>query len=162
VVTILRLVEQVTNTVSEVDKLDSHMVLLATKPKGVDGARAERVLETINIACNKNTLPSGTIAQDHAADVVDTSALNPGGIRVGAPAMTTRGFKEPEFATIVDFIDRAIKVAAAVQKSLPKEANKLKDWKAAIGDGSGYPDLVQLKKEVTELSGGYPLPALIE
>jgi glycine hydroxymethyltransferase len=39
---------------------DSHMVLLATKPKGADGARAERVLETINIACNKNTLPSGT------------------------------------------------------------------------------------------------------
>ena len=39
--------------------LDSHMVLLATKPQGADGARAERVLETINIACNKNTLPSG-------------------------------------------------------------------------------------------------------
>jgi glycine hydroxymethyltransferase len=38
---------------------DSHMVLLATKPKGADGARAERVLETISIACNKNTLPSG-------------------------------------------------------------------------------------------------------
>jgi len=36
------------------------MVLLATKPKGVDGARAERVLEVINIACNKNTLPTGT------------------------------------------------------------------------------------------------------
>src|SRR5579859_423746 len=36
------------------------MVLLATKPKGADGARAERVLEIINIACNKNTLPSGT------------------------------------------------------------------------------------------------------
>jgi len=35
------------------------MVLLATKPKGADGARAERVLETISIACNKNTLPSG-------------------------------------------------------------------------------------------------------
>ena len=42
-----------------VNSLDSHMVLLATKPKGADGARAERVLETINIACNKNTLPSG-------------------------------------------------------------------------------------------------------
>ena len=38
---------------------DSHMVLVATKPKGADGARAERVLETISIACNKNTLPSG-------------------------------------------------------------------------------------------------------
>jgi glycine hydroxymethyltransferase len=40
---------------------DSHMVLLATKPKGADGARAERALEVINIACNKNTLPSGNL-----------------------------------------------------------------------------------------------------
>ena len=39
------------------------MVLLATKPKGADGARAERVLETISIACNKNTLPSGISLQ---------------------------------------------------------------------------------------------------
>jgi glycine hydroxymethyltransferase len=76
--------------------------------------------------------------------------------------MTTRGFKEPEFVKIVDFIDRAIKVAAVVQKSLPKEANKLKDWKAAVGDGSRYPELVQLKKEVNELCAKYPLPALIE
>lgn len=76
--------------------------------------------------------------------------------------MTTRGFKEEEFVKIVDFIDRAIRVAAAIQKSLPKEANKLKDWKAAIGDGSGFPELVQLKKEVTELAGKYPLPALLE
>jgi glycine hydroxymethyltransferase len=76
--------------------------------------------------------------------------------------MTTRGFKEEEFAKIVDFIDRAVKVAAEIQKSLSKEANKLKDWKAALGDGSGYPELVELKKEVIELAGKYPLPALMD
>jgi len=76
--------------------------------------------------------------------------------------MTTRGFREPEFVKIVEFIDRAIKVAAEIQSSLPKEANKLKDWKVKIGDGSGYPELVQLRKEVSELAGKYPLPALIE
>jgi len=94
--------------------------------------------------------------------ISDTSALNPGGIRVGAPAMTTRGFKEEQFGQIVDFIDRAIKVAAEVQKSLPKEANKLKDWKAAVGDGSGHPELVKLRKEVNELCGKYPLPGFVE
>ena len=41
------------------DLLDTHMVLVATKPKGIDGARAERILETISVACNKNTLPTG-------------------------------------------------------------------------------------------------------
>ena len=76
--------------------------------------------------------------------------------------MTTRGFAEPEFAKIVDFIDRAIKIAAEIQKSLPKEANKLKDWKAKLGDGSEYPELVQLRKEVNELAEMYPLPALLE
>jgi glycine hydroxymethyltransferase len=76
--------------------------------------------------------------------------------------MTTRGFKEAEFAQIVDFIDRAIKVAAEVQKSLPKDANRLKDWKAAMGDGTLHPALVQLKKEVSELAGKYPLPGLVE
>jgi glycine hydroxymethyltransferase len=76
--------------------------------------------------------------------------------------MTTRGFKEPEFVKIVDFIDRAIKIAVGIQKSLPKEANKLKDWKAALGDGSGNKDLVQLRNEVNELARKYPLPALIE
>jgi len=94
--------------------------------------------------------------------MADTSALNPGGIRVGAPAMTTRGFKEQEFAQIVDFIDRAIKVAAEIQRSLPKEANKLKDWKAAVGDGSSHPELVQLRKEVNELCEKYPLPGFVE
>ena len=142
------------------------MVLLATKPKGADGARAERVLETISIACNKNTLPSGNpiilSAFVNLTNLLDTSAINPGGIRVGAPAMTTRGFTEPEFVKIVDFIDRAIIVAAEIQKSLPKEANKLKDWKAKLGDGSQYPELVQLRKEVNELAGKYPLPALLE
>jgi glycine hydroxymethyltransferase len=76
--------------------------------------------------------------------------------------MTTRGFKESEFVKIVDFIDQAITVAAEIQKSLPKEANRLKDWKAALGDGSSYPKLVQLKQEVTALAGRYPLPALAE
>lgn len=57
----------------------NHLVLVdVQKSRGVDGARVERVLELINIAVNKNTVPG------------DTSALMPGGIRMGAPALTTR------------------------------------------------------------------------
>lgn len=47
------------------------------RPKGVDGARAERIMELCNLHCNKNTVPG------------DKSALVPHGLRVGAPAMTT-------------------------------------------------------------------------
>jgi glycine hydroxymethyltransferase len=58
---------------------DNHLVLVdVKKSKGIDGARVERVLELINISVNKNTVPG------------DTSAMMPGGIRMGAPAMTSR------------------------------------------------------------------------
>ena len=127
---------------------DSHMVLVDVKAtKGVDGARAERVLEVVNIALNKNTTPQ------------DKSAMSPGGIRVGAPAMTSRGFDEAQFVKIVEYIDRAITAAAKIQSSLDKSANKLKDFKAALGDGSGYPELMQLKRDVIELASSVPLPA---
>lgn len=72
---------------------DNHLVWLDLRPKQLNGARAERVLEEISIACNKNTVPG------------DKSALNPGGIRLGTPALTTRGLKEPEIDLVVDFID---------------------------------------------------------
>ena len=127
---------------------DSHMVLVDVKAtKGVDGARAERILEVVNIALNKNTTPR------------DKSAMSPGGIRVGAPAMTSRGFDEAQFVKIVEYIDRAITAAASIQTSLDKSANKLKDFKAALGDGSGNPELVQLKRDVIELASSVPLPA---
>lgn len=46
----------------------------------IDGARVELMLEVVNMATNKNTVPG------------DKSALTPGGIRMGAPALTSRGF----------------------------------------------------------------------
>src|SRR5699024_2457107 len=92
------------------DGTDSHMVLVSLKEKGIDGARVETVCEKINIALNKNSIPG------------DKSALVPGGVRIGAPAMTTRGMGEDDFAKIVDYIDFAVNYAKEVQASLPKDA----------------------------------------
>lgn len=50
---------------------DNHLVLVDLRPKGIDGARAERVLELVSITANKNTCPG------------DRSALTPGGLRLG-------------------------------------------------------------------------------
>ena len=61
---------------------DNHLVLADLRPLGVDGSRVERVLELAHIACNKNTVPG------------DKSAMVPGGLRLGTPALTTRGFVE--------------------------------------------------------------------
>lgn len=50
---------------------DTHLVLVDLRPKGLDGARAERVLELVSITANKNTCPG------------DRSAITPGGLRLG-------------------------------------------------------------------------------
>ncbi|CAN3375399.1 hypothetical protein DIURU_002404 [Diutina rugosa] len=126
------------------DGTDSHMVLVSLKDKGIDGARVEAVCEKINIALNKNSIPG------------DKSALVPGGVRIGAPAMTSRGLGETDFAKIVDYIDFAVNYAKDVQASLPKEANKLKDFKAKVL-GEEDPRLVQVKKEISEWAGAFPL-----
>ena len=127
------------------DGTDNHMVLLDLKPLALDGARVEGVLEQINIACNKNTTPG------------DKSALTPMGIRIGAPAMTSRGLGEEDFKKIANYIDIAIKLTKKIQSELPKEANKLKDFKTKIAAGE-VAELAELKKEIAAWAGAFPLP----
>lgn len=122
---------------------DSHMVLVSLKDKGIDGARVEAVCEKINIALNKNSIPG------------DKSALVPGGVRIGAPAMTTRGASEKDFAQIVAYIDTTVNYAKKVQSELPIEANKLKDFKKTIAEGS--PELDALKAEISAWAGEFSL-----
>uniref|UniRef100_A0A6I8Q8G7 Serine hydroxymethyltransferase n=1 Tax=Xenopus tropicalis TaxID=8364 RepID=A0A6I8Q8G7_XENTR len=83
---------------------DNHLVLVDLRPKGIDGARAERVLELVSITANKNTCPG------------DKSALTPGGLRLGAPALTSRNFKEADFEKVVHFIDEGIRIGLDVKR----------------------------------------------
>lgn len=76
------------------DGTEVHMILVDLRSTGISGAKGEKILEEISIACNKNTVPG------------DKSALNPSGIRLGTPALTTRGLKEDDIDSVVDFIDR--------------------------------------------------------
>ncbi|KAI0886832.1 serine hydroxymethyltransferase [Annulohypoxylon maeteangense] len=127
------------------DGTDSHMVLLDLRPQSVDGARIEAVLEQINIACNKNATPG------------DKSALTPFGIRIGTPAMTSRGFGEQDFERVASYIDESIKISKELQASLPKEANKLKDFRARLAVGD-IARINELKKEISSWSQTFPLP----
>ncbi|ODQ76938.1 hypothetical protein BABINDRAFT_10581 [Babjeviella inositovora NRRL Y-12698] len=126
------------------DGTDSHMVLVTLRDKGIDGARIETICENINIALNKNSIPG------------DKSALVPGGVRIGAPAMTTRGMGEEDFKKIVQYIDRALVIAKDIQAALPAEANKLKDFRAKVVDGTNE-EIKQLKQEIYAWAGEFPL-----
>ena len=127
------------------DGTDSHMVLLDLRPKALDGARVEAVLEQMNIACNKNSIPG------------DKSALSPCGLRIGASAMSSRGMGEDDFKRIAGYIDRCIKICKDIQNSLPKEANKLKDFKAKA-TSRGVEEIAELKSEISAWAGSFPLP----
>lgn len=119
---------------------DNHLLLLNLKPQGVDGSRVERVMELAHIAANKNTVPG------------DVSAMVPGGIRMGTPALTTRGFMEKDFVTVADFVDRAIKITVGIKE---KTGKKLKDFRAAL-DTEEFPEITQLKNDVEDFAKSFP------
>ena len=72
---------------------DNHIVLLDVSSIGLTGKDAENMLEAVNITCNKNTIPNET-----------KSPFITSGIRLGSPAMTTRGLKEKDFELIGELI----------------------------------------------------------
>jgi glycine hydroxymethyltransferase len=124
---------------------DTHMILLDLRAQSLDGARLEAILEAVNIACNKNSTPG------------DKSALTPSGIRIGTPAMTTRGFGREEFKRVAGYFDYLIRLAKKIQGELPKEANKQKDFRAYVLSGT-VPELQKLKIEIAEWASTFPLP----
>lgn len=104
----------------------------------------ERVLELVNIAANKNTVPG------------DKSALIPHGLRLGSPAMTTRGLTADAFTQVVAYIDRAI--ALTIKFNATVEGTRLRDFKEALGDGSSVPEIAELRAEVSQFSDAYYCP----
>jgi len=133
---------------------DNHLVLADLKPQGIDGGRVERVLELVGVAANKNTVPG------------DKSALTPGGLRMGTPAMTTRGFGEDDFSRVADIVDRAVAIAVRVNKAArsaaeergDKSPGKLKNFLEHLGSGETDAEIVQLRSEVADWVSTYPLP----
>ncbi len=93
---------------------DTHLMLVDLKETGLTGMDAEKLLEINNITANRNSLPG------------DPSPFHPTGIRLGTPAVTTRGMKEKEMEKIASFIYRALikkekvaKEAAVLCKKFP-------------------------------------------
>lgn len=118
---------------------ENHLMLVNLKTKDMDGARAERVLELAGIALNKNTVPG------------DKSAFNPGGIRMGTHAMTTRGCNTDDFKAIANYLDRGIAIAAAIKKEVGP-GTKMSAFREAVNNGAGSADIAALKEEVEEFS----------
>ena len=133
---------------------DNHLVLVDLKDKGVDGARVERVLELVGVASNKNTVPG------------DKSAMKPGGLRMGSPAMTTRGLLPNDFTRVAEIVDRAVTITQGLDKKAREEAEgkgkknpgSVKAFLDFVGQGDEIKDIVELRREVEEWIGTFSLP----
>lgn len=92
---------------------DNHLMLVDVKSIGLTGKEAEKILDAINITCNKNTIPNET-----------ESPMVTSGIRLGTPAMTTRGFNESDFKEVALIISEALKNR--------NDKNKMKELKNRV------------------------------
>ena len=104
---------------------DNHLMLVDVRPLGMTGKAAEKTLDAVNITVNKNTIPYDPQKPGIAS-----------GIRVGTPAVTTRGMKEAEMRRIGGLIARALRAQ--------KDEAELKDIAA----------------EVLELTSRFPVPGV--
>ena len=102
---------------------DNHLMLVDLRPQGLDGKIAQETLDHAGITVNKNSIPFDT-----------ASPFKPSGIRMGTPAVTTRGMKEAEMQQIAAFIHEAL--------TNRDSAEKLKD----------------IQRRVRELNKRFPLP----
>ncbi|XP_008236601.1 PREDICTED: serine hydroxymethyltransferase, mitochondrial [Prunus mume] len=121
---------------------ENHLVLVNLKNKGIDGSRVEKVLEAVHIAANKNTVPG------------DVSAMVPGGIRMGTPALTSRGFVEEDFAKVADFFDATVKLAVKIKGEA--QGTKLKDFVAALAAPHFQSEIAKLRHDVEEYAKQFP------
>jgi glycine hydroxymethyltransferase len=103
---------------------DNHLMLVDVFARGITGKVAEATLDKAGVTVNKNTIPFDT-----------NSPMVGSGIRIGTPALTTRGMKEPEMATIGKLISRALH---------------------AVGNET---ELAAVKRDVQTLCDGFPLYA---
>jgi glycine hydroxymethyltransferase len=102
---------------------DNHLMLVDLRPKGLNGRQAQETLDRAGITVNKNSIPFDT-----------ESVVKGGGIRIGTPAVTTRGMKEEEMMEIADLMDDALN---------------------SNGDASA---LEKARQQVRALTSKYPLP----
>merc|ERR1712070_604084 len=100
------------------DGTDNHLILLDLRPHGLTGSKVEKVCDAASISLNRNCVHG------------DASALSPGGVRIGAPSMTTRGCNEEHFVQI------ALKIQA-------EKGKKLKDFELGLVDCK---DINELRK----------------
>lgn len=119
---------------------ENHLVLWDLKPQGLTGSKFEKVCDAVSITLNKNCVPG------------DVSAISPGGVRIGAPALTSRKMVECDFEQIAIFLHEAIEIAIKVQN---ESGPKLKDFISLLSNNDA---ITSLANRVHAFATQFPMP----
>ncbi len=104
---------------------DNHLILIDVSARGINGKPAAKALQAAGIECNYNTIPFDP-----------RKPMDPSGVRIGTPSVTSRGMREEQMGQIAGWMDRAIAAAAE-----PTE-------------------LERIRAEVAEFCSGFPAPGI--
>jgi len=125
---------------------DNHLILIDLRNKNVNGAVGAIALEVAGIVVNKNSVPFDT-----------NPPFYPSGIRLGTPAITTRGMKEAEMKKIAAWINQVIDEVKT--EKLPdvkeKRAEFIKNFKTRIAKNK---NLLKIAQEVKTFCAKFPIP----
>ncbi|GMP55492.1 hypothetical protein CsSME_00020298 [Camellia sinensis var. sinensis] len=122
---------------------ENHLVLWDLRPLGLTGNKVEKLCDLCNITVNKNAVFG------------DSSALFPGGVRIGTPAMTSRGLVEKDFEQIAEFLHRAVTVTLKIQK---EHGKLLKDFNKGLVNNK---DIEELKADVEKFASSFEMPGFL-
>ena len=125
---------------------DNHLLLIDLSNKNVNGAVAAFTLEVAGIVVNKNSVPNDLMPPFY-----------PSGIRLGTPAITTRGLKEKDMISVASWINSAINEVKDYQ--LPKDKiDRKKFWIKFKKEIVLNKNLLEISRQVKKLTSKYPLP----
>jgi glycine hydroxymethyltransferase len=120
---------------------DNHLLLINLKNKDVSGSKVEYVCQCADISLNKNSVTG------------DNSAANPGGIRIGTSALTTRKLNSNDFEMVGDLIDRCVNLCIKVQE---KSGKKLIHFKRFLHNNREFQNsLKNIKEDVNHFSSKF-------
>tara|TARA_B100001059_G_scaffold236678_1_gene288980 strand:- start:6491 stop:7816 length:1326 start_codon:yes stop_codon:yes gene_type:complete len=119
------------------DGTDNHLFLINLRNKKLTGSKVEKVCELCNISVNKNTVFG------------DKNALSPSGIRIGTPAITTRGFDGDDCIQVANYIYRCITIAGNIQN---EKGKRLSSFLEGIDENS---EIKNLREEVKNFSNKF-------
>jgi glycine/serine hydroxymethyltransferase len=119
---------------------DNHLLLWDLRDQDVTGSKMQAACDAAHITLNMNSVAG------------DVSALTPGGVRIGMPAMTSRGLKDSDFVKVGEFLHRAVDICKAVQTSHGKKLAGFKEGLAASKE------VAALRKEVEAFAASFPMP----